>query len=431
MPETTATLAADLVPLYIKEKLLEIAERDTVFLQLADKEDLPEGNGKTVQFTRYERLPLPTAPLAEGVTPSETPLTTSIVQAIVDQWGAHVGLADVAILTVRHPVLRITNQRLGTQHSETVDREIQVVLMGSSNVTFGGTATSRSALVAGDVMTTDLIRKVVATLRSNGAPTRDGGFYTGVVDPFVEMDLSKDTTFVTAASYSQIATLLNGEIGRWMGVRWMRSNLIPIVSLLAAGDLTIAAADVGAPVGGETNFDAASSVLVQVTRLDAQTGFENVVSAVSTVTNGASFSVSVAIASGAATGTYRIYVSLQDGAVATAQATVAHVAGTADTRVFIKAGIPSAATRAVVTATGAVAPPAPPAAGNVHTSYVMGQGYFGAIDLAGLQTTLTPATASDSDPLIQRRRAGWKQIFKAVLKNTAFGRRIETLSAFD
>ncbi len=430
--ETTATLVADLVPKLIKEKLLSIAEKQTVFYELGDKETLPEGEGKTIQFNRYERLPLPNAPLSEGVTPTETPLTLSSVQAVVDQWGATVNLTDVAVLTVRHPVLRVAQDRLGTQHAELVDREIQIVLMGSNNVTFGGTATSEATLVPGDVVTTDLIRRVLATLRQDGARTREGGLFTGVHDPFVEMDLSKDATFVTAASYaSGQRPLMNGETGTWMGVIWKRSNLIPIVALLDPATYAISATDVGAPVAGEVNFVATSSVLVVISSLDRQTGFETAVSAVTAVTNAASFSVTAQIASTAPTGPYKVYVSLENGAVATLQAIVNHVVGTADTLVYVKAGTPSAAGRFIAQATGAVAPPEPPPTGGVHTTYIFGQESFGVTDLAGLETTLTPSVASDSDPLKQRRKAGWKQLFKPVIKNTSYYSILKTLSAFD
>lgn len=429
--DTTATLAADLVPKLIKEKLLMIAERDLVFYELADKESLPEGQGKTIQFTRYERLPLPVSPAIEGQTPGDTQLTTSTVQAVVDQWIAVVTLTDVAVLTVRHPVLRVAQSRMGTQHSETVDREIQIVLMGGSNVTFAGVATSRATLIAGDVVTTDLIRKVWANLRSAGAPFRDAALYAGVFDPFVMMDVSKDSTFVTAQSYSNIKTLMNAEVGTWMGVRWKVSNLIPILTLLSAADYTATATDLGAPVGGEVNFTAASNVLVQVTHLDPQTAFETEIGAVTTVTNGASFSVTVTVAAAAPTGIYKIYVSLEGGIVPTLQTVVNHVIGITDTLVYIKAGAPSGAGRFVVAATGAVGPPEPPAAGNVHVSYVFGKESFGVTDLGGLETFLTPATATDSDPAVQRRKTSWKQLFKAVIKNTDFFSRIESLSAFD
>lgn len=434
--DTSQTLAADLVPVLIKEKMLMIAERDLVFYELGDKENLPEGNGKTIQFTRYERLPLPISPMLEGQTPGDTALTTSTVQAVVDQWGAVVTLTDVAVLTVKHPVIRVATDRLGTQHDELLDREIQVPLMGGTNVTFGGAAVSRATLAPGDVMTTDLVRRTVATLRQAGAPSFMGPdskrrSYVGVVDPFVEMDLSKDSTFVTAASYSAIRALYAGEIGDWMGVRWKSSNLIPIISLLAAPTFTATATNLGAPGAGEVNFAAGSTSLVQVTQLDPQTGFETAISAVVSVTNGATFSITVAIAAGDASGTYKVYVSLENGAVATLQSVVTHTVGTADTLVYFKSGTPSGAGRFVTMATGAVAPPAPPAAGNVHISYIFGKESFGVVDLAGLQTFLTPSTPTDSDPLVQRRKCGWKQIFKAVIKNVNFFERIETLSAFN
>ena len=64
-------------------------------------------------------------------------------------------------------------------------------------------------------------------------------------------------------------------------------------------------------------------------------------------------------------------------------------------------------------------------------SYVFGKESFGVVDLAGLETTLTPSTPTDSDPLKQRRKCGWKQLYKAVIKNTSYFERLETLSAFN
>jgi len=85
----------------------------------------------------------------------------------------------------------------------------------------------------------------------------------------------------------------------------------------------------------------------------------------------------------------------------------------------------------VVSITGAIAPPDTSTAGNVHTTYVFGKESFGVVDLSGMKTYMTPPTASDSDPLVQRRKIGWKQMFKAVIKNTDFFRRLESLSAFN
>lgn len=431
---TSLSLAADLVPVYIKEKLLSVAEKQTIFMDIGDKEDLPEGNGKTVQFTRYERLTLPTTPLTESDSPASTALTTSIVQAVMDQWGQVVNISDVAELTVRHPVMRTALQRLGTAGAELMDREVQKVLMGSSNVYFPNARTSRSGLLAGDFLGTDDVRKIVSTLRSNGAPNYDGSNYVGVFDPFVEMDISKDATFVTASSYSNLKTLLNGEVGQWMGVRWKRSNYIPVLSVISTG-FTITAAG-NTSVNSFTGFAAGSTVQVTVTKLDATTGFETGISATQAVTNAAAFR---AIGTITAAGTYNIYCTLENGAAGTQtfqfRLTFAGSTITWNIAKGIGGGVetPTSATAPefVVRATGAVAPPAASAAGNVHTTYVFGKESFGVVSLQGMKTYMSPATASDSDPLVQRRKMGYKVMFKAVIKNTAFFTRAESLSAFN
>lgn len=429
--DTTAqTLAADVAPVWIRNELLAIAEKQTVFADLGDEIDMPEGEGTTVQASRYERLPLPTAPLSDGVTPSSVPLTVSTVLGVLDQWGLVVTVTDKGVMTVKHPVIQQGKNRLGLAGSELWDREIQRVLMGTSNVTFGGGRASRALLVAGDKMTDDLAAGQVATLRQNGAPAFDGGLYAGVCDPYVEQDMVGSSNFIQAHSYSEVKALFNGEIGTWRGVRWKRSNLLPIITLLTPGTAP-AAANIGAPASGETNFAAGTSVPVQITRLNPTTGFEEAVSAVTSVTNAGTFSVAVTIASADASGTYNIYVGLESGAVATLQTQVVHVQGSADVRTFFKSGVPSAANRFVAQATGPVAPPAAPAV-NVHTSYIFAKGSFGVTKIGPrYEGTLTPAVASDSDPLKQRRKMGFKNFFKCIVQNTDFYRRLETTSAFN
>jgi len=431
---TSASLSPDILAVYMMDELLDRAEKDLVFWDKCEKSPIPEGSGKTAQFTRYERLPLPEAPLEEAVTPLATPITLSTVDAVLDQWGAFVSMSDVVQLVIKHPIVQQARELLTLQHNELVDREVQVVAMGSTNVYFGGNVGSRSALIASNVLSTDDIRRLVATLRQNGAPPRKGGMFDGVIDPFVEADISKDPTFQTAASYSNIGTLKDFVAGRWMGVEWSRSNGIPILSLMSPTWYNI-------PVGGATTgftggngFLGGSSVLVRVTRIDPMTGFETAISADVTVTNASAFAATVTIQPAAPTGTYKVYSTLQNGAAGTGtlQVRMRHTAGATDGPIYLVAsGAPSTGSAYVVLGSGPVAPPIPPASINVHISYVMGRGYLGATTLSGLKTFVTAATASDSDPLAQRTKASWKQMFKALVLNPAFGVRIESASAFN
>jgi N4-gp56 family major capsid protein len=431
---TSGSMSPDILAVYMMDELLDRAEKDTVFWNLCEKSTIPKGSGKTVQFTRYERLPLPEAPLEESVTPPATPITLSTVDAVLDQWGAVVSMSDVVQLIIKHPLVQQARELLTLQHNELVDREVQVVAMGSTNVYFAGNIAARGSLTAGSVITTDDVRRMVARLRQNGAPPWSGGIYKGVVDPFIEMDLTKDPTFQQAGTnvQSQVSTLKDATIGRWMGVEWNRSNGIPILSLLAAGNYSIPAAGDTAAVAGGTLFDAGATVRVIVTKLDPQTGFETQISPETVVTNAAAFAAAVTIQSAAPSGTYKVYSTMQGGATGTAtlQLRVRHTVGTADAIKLLKGGAPSAAGAYVVIGSGPVAPPAPPAAVNVHISYVMGRGYLGATTLDSLKTYVVPAQASESDPLAQRTKAGWKQLFKALVLNPDFGTRTESASAF-
>lgn len=430
--QTTGTLAADIVSEWLYDELLPRAMRDTVFYDLCDKVRIPERNGSVVQFTRYEYLPLPYRPLEEGVTPVLTPLTISTVAAVLDQWGAVVGITDRAEMTVKHPTMQLARDLLRDQHDQLVDREVQVVLMGSSGIYYAGGAASRAALTAANVLRSDDIRKVVATLRANGARPWTRSLFKGVVDPYVEGDISKDPTFVTAGSFSQVETLNEFMIGTWMGVMWGRSNLIPIISQMAASDVTVAAVTGGSIPAGGTGFTASGSVITKVTRLDPNLRFETVIDDSVTTTNGAAFGVAVTIASGAPTGIYRLYATLLNGAAGTEtlQVTRSHTTGTADTITFVMAGVVTDPAF-VVTGTGPVAPPNAPATINVHTSYVLGKGHVACTNLGdGLETFYVPRRASESDPLAQRAKASWKRMFKTVITNPNFGTRIESASDF-
>ena len=429
---TSTVLVADMVPVLMKEKLLSLADKQLVFFEIGDKEDLPTGNGKTIQFTRYERLVLPFGPLSESITPDAAALTTSVVQAVVDQWGAIVSMSDVAELTIKHPVMQIAQNRLGKQHAETVDREVQKTLLGSSNVSFANGRSARSSLIAGDVVSTDDIRKIVAQLRSDGAPSMDDGSFIGVFDPFVEMDLTKDATFTQAASYSNLRSLLNAEVGMWMGVRWKRSNFIPIITRHTGETI-----NANATLNNFTGFALGTTNKARITKLDANTGFETAIGDETNVTNGGA-AFRVRVITPAVAGTYNVYCSLESGAagtatfqtrvVSTGSAITVNIAKALGTGTIVTTG---ATLELVVSATGAVSVPDTSTAGNVHITWVFGKEAFGVVDLNGLKTTLTPPSASDSDPLVQRRKAGWKQMFKCVIKNTTFFRRLESLSNFN
>lgn len=393
---------------YIAAKTLMRIKRDVIVANLGRKEKLPHRFSRTFQFTRYEKLNLPQTPLTEGVTPSGTAMSITTVQAVMDQFGDVVTLSDIAQITAKHPALQQAIELIGEQSAELIDREVIKVLLTNTNVAFPGAATSRVTLGAADVLDTATIQGVTARLRKQGARSVTGRMFWGLMDPQVEQDVMSDSTFVDAASRSNITALFNGEVGVWFGTRWLTSNLLPTVSRLA-DPVTAASVTAGGTLAVSTTH------YIKVVKVDDALGFDVAVTQeVSQATGAGDNSIQVTMP--ADTGaTYKVYVSDTSG------------------NLFLssEANAPSAVVDILSLPASGEAPIAEPAVGvEVHAAWVMGMEAFAIPELQSLQTYITPASASDSDPLVQRRKVGWKVNFKPVILNDLFLERIECASAF-
>lgn len=396
------------VSTYIAAKLLILAEKTMALYQICDKVAMPKGEGRTFQYTRYERVALPQSTLAEGVTPGDTAMAISTVTAVMDQWGAVIPLSDVAIDSVKHPVLQKAVNLAGLQAAETLDREIYMVMMGGTSVYFPNAISARGSLTTSDKMSSTLIDKIYTNLRNDGAMFHEGRFYVGVADPFVASDIRGDSLFTDAAKYGMIKKLMNNEIGEWKGVRWIESNTLPTLKLGTAGS-----AASSATAGTLANSTAYDFKLVVV---DAKTGHETFIGAVIGATTGASeesIDITVpALPAGATAGSkYRLY-SGADGGTLYLHASDINPSSTYN--------VPAIAT------SGDVAPVTPPSGVPVHTTFVVGKEAIACIELNKVKSYLTEAKPSDSDPLVQRRKVGWKCDFKAVITNEDFLARAET-----
>lgn len=433
------------VEAYIADKTLPLARRQLVVYQFGDPLTLPKGRGVTYTATRYNRVPLPFAPLSEGVPPIGQLMTIGQVTAQALQWGDKITITDVAEMTIKHPLFKKGIELLGLQVAETLERNTFVNLMGGAQINYVNSRGSRASLVAGDVLNIHELNRAYNMLGNLGAPRfmgdemtdtkleADAGgskassnprqmpHFVSVIHWFVSGDLRENQPIQYAWSQSDINRLYNYEVGEWSGVRFCISNLVPTFTGVAAIQGTAAA----------TGTLATGSYVVQVTASDTQNQYESqIYQASNTVSvTGPNGSITVALPTLAGY-TFNVYVSaagstsLANLGLSTAGPTSGPMQGQAT----------QLAGGQTVTITGlgvAQVPPAAPATGvTVYPSFIFGRGAYGQVMLDDVKFTYLKE-ADKSDPLNQLRVMGWKAMYGTIFLNQQFMMRIESTSAFN
>lgn len=419
-----STLAPiDAPNVYIADRQYVLAERNLVLGRYAEKFELLQRMGKTLRVTRHKRLVLPQVPLTEGVPPDAVALSIENVDVTVEQWGIVCLLTDVVQLTVKHPALQKAIELTGLAMAELLEREIAKVLLGGTTVVFAGAATTRVGLAATDKLTTTVVLKVTAGLRARGAQPIEGQLYAGVMSPQQEADLlASDTTFQNASNFANVRALQYGEVGIWMRVRWGVSNFLPIFKGVSAPDGAAATAEKAqAAIVNGGGALAVGNYKINVVARDINSDYERKMSVDSgnlAADAGNDDRISVTFPS-STNYTYDLYMTQVGGAV-----------------FYLRASRQAAGSTLLISTqpagTEALGPANPADTVEVFVAWVFGKDAFGRVELNGmsLQSYVTPAGASFSNPLAQGRKVGSKIMWKCFILDNAYFTRIETGSAF-
>ena len=199
----------------------------------------PQGKNKTKtrKWRRYEALQPATTPLAEGVTPAGSAINFTDIEVVLQQFGDFVSLTDVIQDTHEDPVLKEMMQVLAEQIVETIELVRFNALKAGTNVFYGGTGTTR-ATVNGTVSRGQL-RKIKRTLKRNRAreiadviaptakvatePVAKAYFAVGHTD--LDSDLQNVPGFVPVEKYAAMTKVMDGEVGKIEGIRFVLTDL--------------------------------------------------------------------------------------------------------------------------------------------------------------------------------------------------------------
>jgi N4-gp56 family major capsid protein len=449
--------SADVVA-FIAEKTLPLARKQLVAYQFGDPLTLPKGRGTTYTATRYIRLPLPVAPISEGVPPIGETMSIQQVSVTALQWGDKVTITDVAEMTIYHPLFTKATELVGLQVAETLERNTFNTLLTGTTFNFVNSRANRGALVAGDVLSPFEIQRAYSALYNIGAPRFSGDemtdtkldadsggakasnnprmmpHYTAIIHPFVAADMRQNSQVVTAWSYSDINRLYNYEVGEFNGIRFCESNMVPSFT----GFLNSSNA-LGTPtaVAGGANAALSGTYFLQVTGTDGQNQFESQIYAISAsaAPNGTT-TKAISILLPNATGyTYNVYIS-SSASMANATLGVLDVTSpaqgpTTGAYTGLATGLSPATTAIIANNNGAARqPPVAPANGiTTYATFIIGRGAYGQVMLDDVKFTYLKE-ADKSDPLNQLRVVGWKCFYGTLIENQNFFMRVESVSAF-
>lgn len=434
---------------FLVGKLLARSYLNLTMGSLCDKLQMKDGAGLTAYMVRYARMNVPVAAMTEGVIPTENTFTLEEVTVTLDQWGDYVILTDVVELTTKHPVMEQAQKLLADNAARVMDREITVVMLAGTNVTYGdGSVTARNAITGAMIISDGLLKDARATLTNAGAPPFGGpagdaqnsskGYARGsgyilVCGPEVVNDIMTPSvnygSFVNIAAFTDPGLLLTGEVGKWLNFRVVESNFIPRFTRL--GNTTVAAS--GAAAMGLTGLTVTGSsgpgglangtYYWKLTRKDLQRGFEEVISiAHTTATGGASGRIQFALPSTAGY-VYNVYFDKTSGGGTSADSNLGLVAqnqvASATVNVDAVAGASTAQPPANIENTVSL----------VHPVFIVAQEALAWVGFYNTKILMSPATATKDDPLAQKRTIGYKYFGKSVIKDQTRLLRLEVCSS--
>lgn len=221
-------LSAEMKMFYDKT-LLELVGPALIHDQVATKRDIPENSGESIEFRRFNDLSssVADAVLKDNMIPDGQEMSLESITAVLVQYGRYVKIGTRFSRTAIDPIIVQATKKISEQASMISDKITRSALAQTTNVILSGGAASDVALAPPNVLTIKDIFKAAASLRADNAPTF-GGDYIALIHPYVVMDFMTEAIasggWMDVMKYQNTDKILNGEIGKIGGVRFVQSS---------------------------------------------------------------------------------------------------------------------------------------------------------------------------------------------------------------
>ena len=231
----------DFLTYLLQKSFLENGEPSTVFMRFGTKAS--HQGYKSITWPRLwvMRTSLADAALVEGVTPDGHTNVVKTVTAVPVQLGDYSIISDVLDVETLLPIIAAQGRELANNAGRLIDEFIQDVLANSSiGAMYAGTATSRAALAASDVMDLDLVLKATTFLAAQG---QTGERFKIIMHPNVFLDYAKSSstnTWLNKLIYEDFKGIKDGFVTAGVNYDiYISSNVKPFTVTDAGGDFQV------------------------------------------------------------------------------------------------------------------------------------------------------------------------------------------------
>jgi N4-gp56 family major capsid protein len=198
--------------------------------------------GLTVNFMRYNNLPIPTGPLVEGIRMKTYGITAQQYRITVAEHGFAVAVSELLLNASFDDVMASASRLLGRNMALYMDIQARESIQAASSVVYGyappsdlttgygvynrGTqATSGTIGNGGFYLTPAAIKDAVLELSSKNIP-RLGETYVCFIHPSQSRQLRDTPEFIEVSKYAAPGNFMLGEIGRLFDVVFIETTQI-------------------------------------------------------------------------------------------------------------------------------------------------------------------------------------------------------------
>lgn len=215
---STATSAAYLNPTVWSEAIEQVAREATIMAPLGVIDNRAVGTAMA-QINIAKNQAFTAAALTEGTATPVTALAYDQVTVTFAEYGLAKQVSELELSYGLSGVFNDITQNMGLALAELKDGMIMTAAVGTVSTTIYADGVTTGAISAANVFNTDLIADGVSYMRTK----KRKAMYL-IIHPNQEKALLKDSNFINASTYGGREVVLNGEIGKYLGLKVISYN---------------------------------------------------------------------------------------------------------------------------------------------------------------------------------------------------------------